>query len=180
MNWRLFAAVLVTAGLFPLSSCTSRSQEQSKEPEKVIDASFAAFAKGHDAVTDWHEGLALFAFTYEVQDRLLRSDKRPIAFKGDLQDIKRNAGKYQLLLKDSLNDLYLVLEADPEQVRQIVSGRDAIFSELAVIAEVRGVDRLAFTVKADGDPEIGARVSLDSPSSTEVIGRCIALKVLTE
>src|SRR3990172_8151371 len=83
-------ALVVKYAAGPNTFDEARANQQRRD-EALRLASFE-IAKTFDAVTDWREGR--LQFTAQLKEALIRSDDRPVFFRGRVRDIGSAEGSY--------------------------------------------------------------------------------------
>jgi hypothetical protein len=115
---------------------------------------------------------------FQVENALMRPDKRPVAVRAYLEDVVRRNDRVFLEFSD-LDGLYLTLEATPDTVQQILKENlSKSLNEYAVVAEVQSVRKPTIQVAAEATGE-GAEVQLQTPDKFQVRGRCVDLLALS-
>jgi len=175
-----FNLFICCAAFILLPSCAKKPKPPSADQREAIrQAAFLKFASDQQAIIHWKDELpsqsADFAFTLQLQNALIRSDNKPIAFRGELLDVMRHGSGYFLRIRSADGELFLTLEATPSQVEQVTHEvKDNLFEEYAVAARIQHVERVAFRVQAseDGDPDA---VDVNASDRFVVKGQCVGL-----
>lgn len=187
MNTKTAAAVVFSLTL-AMASCaqnkTVTNKERRDREEASLQQTFLAFAAAHNAVADWKTALPYqslgAAYSVQLGDVLVRPDKRPVAFRAYLDDIVRRGDRTYLELEDvdEPDDLHLTLEATSESVQQVLKQGPSNFDEYAVVAEILTVERPAFQLSAENNPD-GPEIQVKASDTFHAQGRCLGLAYLS-
>jgi hypothetical protein len=187
MNTRA-AAVFAFSLMLAMASCAQNKTVTDKETrdrkEASLQQTFLAFAAAHNAVADWKTALPYQslggAYSIQLGDVLVRPDKRPVAFRAYLDDIVRRRDRTYLELEDvdEPDGLHLTLEATSENVQQILKQGPSNFDQYAVVAEILTVERPAFQLSAENNPD-GPEIQVKASDTFHAQGRCLDLVYLS-
>jgi|SRR5947209_1577528 len=162
-------------------SAQERRQERvNKESNKIDDlirsnSALAELISKHRAVPDWEKEVRdrgrVFAF--DVQEAIVRQDKRPILLVTEIDDAVKDGDKYYLNL-EAINytaDIYFTLECSAEQVQQIAGQVESVKDNYAIIADVASVRKIRFSVEASPQSEDEAEIELNASDAFNARGR---------
>lgn len=109
-----------------------------------IDQSLSKLVNQHNAITNWAEfGERDKVYVLDLQNALVRQDRRPVLLNVNLIDILNKDNQYLIHFKPSSVDvpkILFVLECDSEQVKKVIHTRDEEL-EYAVVALISSVSR---------------------------------------
>ncbi|PYS81272.1 MAG: hypothetical protein DMF67_17380 [Acidobacteria bacterium] len=112
-------------------------------------------------------------FAFDVQEAIVRQDKRPILLVTEIDDAVKDGDKYYLNL-EAINytaDIYFTLECSAEQVQQIAGQVESVKDNYAIIADVASVRKIRFSVEASPQSEDEAEIELNASDAFNARGR---------
>jgi len=125
--------LIITFGCFIILSCSDRGEKEKiklmekSKLESEIEKKMIEMAKHYNAVIDWEKTLELeeifpMPYTLEVQNALIREDKRPVLFIASIQDIERSGNEYIISFdrRGSFPGLF-ILKCSELQVQKILN-----------------------------------------------------------
>jgi len=156
--------------LLTLTCCNRDKKSTGADQEAVVRATVVRFAATQNAIVDWKATLPntlAIPYTLLVQDALI------MVFRAYLDDVVRR-GDRTFFEFSGQDDLYLTLEATPEEVQQVLKEGNFGLEEYVVIAEIQAVDKPTFQLSAENGPD-GAEVQFQRPEKFYARGRCVSL-----
>jgi hypothetical protein len=181
----LFTLVMLGSCKVGKDSNANRSKETAQQVE--IEATVERLARQHGAILDWRRKLGdtpgLLAgslHTIEIEDAIVRTGGRPIAFTARLFDVRRYQGSLQIIFTSDFYNpfpkMVFVLDCPLASERQFAnypSGLDRGFISFAVIARIKSVQKILLNTSV-GDNEVYIQPLDDQFIAT---GECVDLSV---
>ena len=194
----IVAPIIVIALI--LTGCDSDNSEDNSEEaarlekERQITKKIQELCSKYNAVTDWKQHFHKKAFgqhtyTVEVEDALIRTDGRPILFRGVADDIVKESDKYVVywsagfasrLRGDAIHDFVFgrdfrfILDCTPSQVEKIMDNSVNTLDDYAVVAQISEVEKVRFKLNANSVGE-DVRVDLKTSDTFMAKGKCLDL-----
>lgn len=151
--------LIITFGCFIVLSCSDRSEKEKiklmekSKLESEIGKKMIEMAKHYNAVIDWEKTLEpeeIFSmpYTLEVQNALIREDKRPILFIASIQDIERSGNEYIISFdrRGSFSGLF-ILKCSELQVQKILNQpQESLWDNYSIIASISNVKKTRFSL----------------------------------
>jgi hypothetical protein len=179
---RSLPLLAIATAFLVLCTCAERKKSDVDwaQHQAEVKNKFHEYSAQMGASADWEKsmpgGSVDGSYTFQLEDALL-GDKRPIAVRATLYDVRRRGDTFYLLLQND-ERMFLKLRASPEQVSTILKQGSSMNDEYAVVVQVTGVDRPEFKAKAEADPDTGQRVEVDFSDMVVITGNCIGLQFL--
>jgi len=116
-------------------------------------------------------------FAINVQEVMVRGDKRPLLLINQIEDLAKESNKYYITFESLTytHDIYFTLECDAEQVNKLTVENSMADDEYAIIADVTAVRKLRFKIRASPESEEEANMELDTSDAFTAEGKCLAL-----
>jgi hypothetical protein len=162
----------------------SRQGRLKKESERIgmlvqSTPAIAQMVSKYQAVQFWENDVRDIGrvFAVNVQEAIVRGDKRPILLINQIADLVKEGDKYYLNFESVTytHDIYFKLECDAEQVNKLTTQSSGPNNEYAIIADVTSVRKLKFNVSASPKGEEEAELDLNTSDSFTAEGKCLAL-----
>jgi hypothetical protein len=164
------------------NSREKRRERIKKEADKVdgliqSTPAVAQMVSKYQAVPYWEndvkDGGRVFAVN--VQEAIVRADKRPLLLINQIDDLVKEDDKYYLNFESITytHDIYFRLECDAEQVNKLTGQSSMPDDEYAIIAAITAVRQLRFRIKAAPESEEEANIELDTSGAFTAEGRCL-------
>lgn len=155
-------------------SCSDSDQNKGKVKPLNIEKELTQFAKSHNAISNLEMHISSDdrdPFIFEIERFINKNNDRLFLVKGTLEDIISSKGDYILQVHDFswLSFIYFRLSANDTFVSKLISDGIQKYDDIAVIAKLKRVHKLAFEVLPNGE-------ELDLSSSDTLIfyGECKA------
>lgn len=135
----------------------------------------------YNAVIYWGEDLRAVKqlFSVNVQEALIRADKRPILIFTQIKDVVKENGKSILKFETDTNfdfgELYFSLECTSEQVNIIINQTSTSEDEYAIVALISSVRKPELKVSANAINEDEALIELSDSHILLASGTCLDL-----
>jgi len=158
-----------------------RIKKEAAEIEKRIqdNPAIAQLIPKHNAIPYWGKDVEHLrqVLAINVQESLVRNDKRPVLLIAKIDDVAKEGDKYILTVESItyLADIYFALESNLEQVTKITNQDSSSHDEYAIIADVTSVRKLRFSISASPKSEDEAEIELDTSDAFTANGRCLDL-----
>jgi len=180
--------------------------EEQAEKRVQIKKSLEDMVVKYNAATEWHrdfdfdqENAGLFGppiYTIQIEDALVRADKRPVMFVAHVEDVVKGETEYSVHFSTadpfgiflSRPSIRFILHCTHDQVNLIMQNpRDAGLFErenYAVIAEISGVRKVSLALTAHADSvvpedeysfEVDISTNLEPSNIFVSFGRCLDL-----
>jgi len=168
---RTSTVVLIVALALLMASCNSKvdreKEEQNKREAQQTKLKNDLAAK-FSASADWNEKLKdrLLPYSVDLEEALIRSDKKPILFEGFVEDVTRNNNKYIVRLSHSESPkVYFLLECTPELATKLRSRQG--FDHVAVIASISSVRKPNIKLESDlpSSPDESPDIEVTNPDA---------------
>jgi len=158
--------LIITFGCFIVLSCSDRSEKEKiklmekSKLESEIGKKMIEMVKHYNAVIDWEKTIESGKFfslplTLEVQNALIREDKRPVLFSASIQDIEKSGNEYIISFDrwESFQGLF-ILKCSELQVQKILNQpKETIYDNYSIIASISNVKKKRFSLTSSSSGE---------------------------
>ena len=137
-------------------SCSNSDQNEGKVKALDIEKALTQFAKSHNAISNIEMRISSNnrdPFMFEIERFISENHDRLFLVKGTLEDIISSKEDYILQVHDflGLSFVYYRLSANNTFVSKLISNGIQKYDDIAVIAQLRRVQKLAFEVSPNGE-----------------------------
>jgi hypothetical protein len=162
----------------------SRQGRLKKEDERINilvknTPAVAQMVAKYQAVQFWENDVKDIGhvFAVNVQEAIVRGNKRPILLINQIDDLAKEGDKYYINFESLTytHDIYFTLECNAEQVNKLTTQSSGPDDEYAIIADVTAVRKLKFNVSAFPKGEEDAELDLNTSDAFTAEGKCLAL-----
>lgn len=155
-------------------SCSNSDQNKDTVKAPDIENVLIQFAKSHNAISNIERHITTDnrdPFTFEVERFINENHNRSILVSGTLEDIISSNGDYILQIHDflGLSFVYYRLSANNDLVSKIISSGIQKYDDIAAIAKLQRVQKVAFEVSPNGE-----ELDLSSSDTLVFYGECKA------
>ena len=155
-------------------SCSNSDQNKDNVKAPDIENVLIQFAKSRNAISNIERHITTDdrdPFTFEVERFINENHNRPILVSGTLEDIISSNGDYILQIHDflGLSFVYYRLSANNDLVSKIISSGIQKYDDIAAIAKLQRVQKVAFEVSPNGE-----ELDLSSSDTLVFYGECKA------
>jgi len=181
---RTSTIVLIVVLALLLASCNSKvdreKEEQNKREAQQTKIKNDLAAK-FGARTDWNKELKdrLLPYSIDVEEALIRTDKKPILFEALVEDVTRDNNKYVVRLNYSDSPkIYFLLECTPELAAKLRSRQG--FDQVAVIASISSVRKPTIKLESDlpSSPDESPDIEVTNPDAFIAKGSMLELEFI--
>ena len=141
----------------------------------------------YDAKADWFRNSHNSIYTYSIylQEAVLDSNERPLLIYANITDVMKTKTGYKAIFSNfwdnPLSDLYYELILSKGQVDYILSPRETLFSEFAIVAEIKQVVRANSQIKIEeGFGDDPSTPFIDVPGVFILKGTCLDILFVGE
>ena len=131
----------------------------------------------YNAVSLWEKEMQDLhqVFTINIQDALVRKDRRPILIFADVDDIVKENDTNQVSFEvfNDWNTVRYTLDCDVECVNKIINKYSPNNTEYAIIASISSVRKLKWTISAERLGEEDAELDFSTSRTLIANGRCL-------
>lgn len=162
-------------------------EEEKVETEKKmkIEQAITEVVGRHKAVAGWGKNLRekymsmlMKVYSIQVEEALIRNDRRPILFFASIEDVARQNDKYFAHFHNWGNidpDIHFVLECNSDQVEKIMEQSATYFERYAVVALISIIQRPKFEPRAYSENGEEPEIAVESSDIFIARGRCLDL-----
>ena len=155
-------------------SCSNSDQNKGKVKALDVEKALTQFAKSHNAISNIEMHISSDdrdPFMFEIESFINENHDRLFLVKGTLEDIISSKGDYILQVHDFLgfSFVYYRLSANNTLISKLISNGIQKYDDIAVIAQLRRVQKLAFEVSPNGE-----ELDLSSSDTLVFYGECKA------
>jgi hypothetical protein len=149
------APIGVGVALYVRSQLREKREEDSerakaKAQTKEVEDSIESLAAKHNAVEDWYKTIPKdrtteTLYTADLTPLLIRPDRRPILFLGEIKDVRNDADKYVLTVSSegfgAFPKINYLLEANQQLGKHILDARRQKGERFAIIAQITDLQK---------------------------------------
>jgi uncharacterized protein YxeA len=183
--------MLLAMGVCIVSSIIScgrpKLEKEKVETEKKmkIEQAITELVGRHNAVTGWEKNLRekymsmlMKVYSIQVEEALIRNDRRPVLFFASIEDVARQDDKYFAHFHNWRSigpDIHFVLECNLDQVEKVTEQSADYFKQYAVVALISIIQRPKFEPRAYSENGEEPEIAVESSDIFVAKGRCLDL-----